>query len=166
MKGKIKNKEGYVFDIICKEKESGKYRNYIIYTNKIVSNFFANNKCIIYVDCLYADGHNIDARYMFIECTELLFVDISKIKISILNSTFHKCEELKYVFLPKGNFEIGTFSFYNCSKLKLVTNIENCSNYHTLNNFNNSTNLLYFSTKDIKMSENNLKCKYFIFRRF
>ena len=97
----------------------------------------------------------------FCQCTELLFVDISKIKISILNSTFYGCGKLKYVFLPKDNFEIKTYSFYGCYNLKLVTNIENCLQYHTLNNFNNSTNLLYFSTKDIKMSKNNLKCKYF-----
>ena len=159
-------KENYVFDIICKE-ETGKYRNYIIYTNKIVSKFFKNNKYIIYVDCLYADEHNIDTTYMFEACTELLFVDISKIKMKNLNGTFYSCEKLKYVFLPKDNFEIKTYSFYGCYNLKLVTNIEKCLTYHTLNNFNETVDLLYFSTKNIEspknreMGENELKCKYF-----
>ena len=162
MKGKIKNKEGYVFDIICKEKESEKYRNYIIYTNKIVSNFFENNKCIIYVDCLYANGNDIDTTCMFSECTELLFVDISKIKMEYLKKTFYLCENLKYVFLPKSYFEILSFSFYNCDNLKLVINIKNCSNYSKDYNFYTSEKLLYFMVQKKKSNvKNELKCKYF-----
>ena len=114
------------------------------------------------MDCLHADGDNIDTEYMFRECTELLFVDISKIKISILKSTFHGCGKLEYVFLPDKVQEIKKFSFYGCSKLKLVTNIENYSTYHILENFDQSTNLLYFiAKKGIQMYTNKLKCKYF-----
>lgn len=86
------------FDIICKEEESGKYRNYIFYTNKIVEEFFENNKCIIYVKCLYTDRDNIDTKSMFSECMELLLVDISKINMKSLSNTFNCCKKLKYVF--------------------------------------------------------------------
>ena len=162
MKGKIKNKEGYVFDIICKEKESEKYRNYIIYTNKIVNEFFENNKCIIYVDCLYAEGDNINTEYMFSECTELLFVDISKIKTLALTNTFYLCEKLKYVFLPENSFTIDSFSFYKCNNIKLVINIKNCSKYSKNYNFNTSKDLLYFMVpKENSSGTNLLKCKYF-----
>ena len=162
MKKNIVNKEGYVFDIIYKEKESMKYRNYIIYTNKIVNEFFENNKCIIYVDCLYADGRNINTKKMFKECTELLFVDISKIKMESLDNTFYSCKKLQYVFLPKSNFNILGFSFYNCDNLKLVINIEKYSWYWCDNNFNESKNLLYFMANQKCWENNNeLKCKYF-----
>ena len=157
----IKDKKGYVFDIICKE-ETEKYRNYIIYTNKIVDSFFLNNKCIIYVDCLYADKHIINTKYMFSECTELLFVDISKITTEYLWATFYMCPNLKYMFLPKSDFEIWEFSFYNCDNLKLVTNIEKCSYFSKNENFNTSKNLLYFmATKEQSEDKNELKCKYF-----
>ena len=139
-----------------------KYRNYIIYTNKIVDSFFINNKCIIYVDCLYADEHIIDTMSMFSECTELLFVDISKIKMERLYNTFYLCKNLKYVFLPKSDFEILRFSFYGCYNLKLVTNIENCSKYYNNNNFNTSEKLLYFMVPKKKSGgKDELKCKYF-----
>ena len=114
------------------------------------------------MDCLYADGDDIDTEHMFRECTNLLFVDISKIKISILGHTFYKCEKLKYVFLPKNDFKIKDFSFYCCHQLKLVTNIINCSNYYFNNNFNTSKNLLYFMSKNfVGIGKNNLMCKYF-----
>ena len=162
IKNKKKKEEGYVFDIICKEEESGKYRNYIIYTNKIVNNFFENNKCIIYVDCLYAKGDNINTTSMFSECTNLLFVDISKIKMENLYGTFYSCKNLKYVFLPDKVQEIECFSFYNCDNLKLVINIKNCSNYSKNNNFNTSEKLLFFmATKEQSEDKNELKCKYF-----
>ena len=54
IKEKTRKSKGFVFDIIYKEK-SGEYKNYIIYTNQIIHNFFENNDCIISVDCLYAD---------------------------------------------------------------------------------------------------------------
>ena len=164
MKKKIKNNEGYVFDIICKE-ESGEYRNYIIYTNKIVNSFFKNNKYIIYVDCLYAKGDDIDTEYMFRECTNLLFVDISKFvdisnkKKYWLHNTFYFCKKLQYVFLPKNVFEIYGFSFYKCDKLKLVKNIE-YPRYNPQNNFDTSENLLYFMSKR-PVENNRLMCKYF-----
>ena len=162
MNNNAKKQEGYVFDIICKEEESGKYRNYIIYTNKIVSNFFENNKCIIYVDCLYADKHNINTVSMFSECTNLLFVDISKIKMRYLNNTFYLCKKLQYVFLPKSDFWIFGFSFYNCDNLKLVTNIKNCSKYSNNKNFNTSEKLLYFMVPEKKLDDKDeLRCKYF-----
>ena len=149
------------FDIIYKE-ETGKYRNYVIYTNKIVEGFFKDNNYIIYVDCLYADGENINTYNMFSECSKLFFVDISKIKTKELSSTFYLCENLKYVFLPQNKFEIDIYSFYKCNKLKLVINIENCSTYWISNNFNEANNLLYLIVpKKIEMDTNELMCKYF-----
>ena len=49
MNNNARKQEGYVFDIICKEEESGKYRNYIIYTNKIVSNFQGSIEIILFI---------------------------------------------------------------------------------------------------------------------
>ena len=163
-----KGKEGFVFDIIYKEK-SGEYKNYIIYTNTIINNFFENNDCIIYVDCLYADEkNNMNRGGMFSNCQELLFVDISKIRKNLFYNDFYCCKKLKYVFLPKKMKEIDKYTFYHCRNLKFVTNIGDHDEYNIANNFNLSTNLLYFSTKktDIKdkgkdKSENELKCKYF-----
>ena len=114
------------------------------------------------MDCLYAKGNNIDTTCMFSECTNLLFVDISKIKMKKLNNTFYSCEKLKYVFLPKSDFWILGFSFYNCDNLKLVTNIENCSKYSNNKNFNTSEKLLYFMVPEKKSGgKDELKCKYF-----
>ena len=163
-----KGKEGFVFDIIYKEK-SGEYKNYIIYTNTIINNFFENNDCIIYVDCLYADEkNNMNRGGMFSNCQELLFVDISKIRKNLFYNDFYCCKKLKYVFLPKKIQNIDKYTFYHCRNLKFVTNIGDHDEYNIANNFNLSTNLLYFSTKktDIKekgkdKSENELQCKYF-----